>query len=257
MSETEPRSPAMQLHAAAQLASFPAQDGWPECLTPGQLANLQYPNEGTLLEKQTANSSRSVFLGVVRAAIDAGVVETVAIEARASGRHGATTHRALNGLASSEWLERDFAAAATRPVETSFKAVRGITPKACAAWFHATKEIPRSDYVRAWLGAEWSESAPKLNPPKVGTGDTATVVDQSGDPYDWKAEACRLADIVGCKKLKDDGIQQINPNSVCEAVATALGKDSRSHGKFGPLSAGFIRTIALKHWKFDRDRCKD
>lgn len=176
MSETEPRSPAMLLQMAALLVGFSTDGGWPKSLTPLQLAALQYPEEGTLQEKKASSISQFAFLVLVRSAIEAGVIETVAIEPQAPARQDAPANRAPNEFASSEWLARDFVAAPALPVETSSNAVRGITPKACVTWFRATEEIPRSDYFRAWLGDEW-----QAKPPKVGIRKTVRAGNAADD----------------------------------------------------------------------------
>ncbi len=110
MSETKQRSPAMLLQMAASLVGFSVTDGWPKSLTPSQLAALQFPNEGTLREKKAAIPYRNTFLALVKSAIDAGTIETVAIEAMASDRHSISAKSAANEIASSEWLARDFRA---------------------------------------------------------------------------------------------------------------------------------------------------
>lgn len=143
----------------AKANSTRSTSGWPVSLTPSKLAALQYPNEGTLQEKRAAILSRNAFLALVKSALDAGAIETVVMEAQAYGRNDAPANCAPNGLGSLEWRERDFVAAPALSVGTSSNAARGITRNACASWFRATREIPRSDYVRAWLGDEWQDEA--------------------------------------------------------------------------------------------------
>lgn len=175
MSETEPRSPAMLLQAAARLAPFPVKDGWPESLTPAQLAKLQYPNEGDLQERKRAIPLRNDFANLVHAAIAAGKLLTVAVERKADAQQGVSTIHAANGLGSPEWRNEQFATSSAPPVEKAASStVQAITRTACASWFSATREIPRSDYVRAWLADEWNDDKP------------ASVKGKTGRPSDLK-----------------------------------------------------------------------
>ncbi|MBP9174070.1 MAG: hypothetical protein KBF54_05945 [Rhizobiales bacterium] len=175
MSETEPRSPAMVLQAAARLAPFPVKDGWPEHLTPSQLARLQYPDEGSLPERKRAIPMRNDFSNLVNAAIAAGQLSTVAVERKADAQQGVSTVRAANGLGSQEWRNEQFATSSAPPVEkAASSAVQAVTRKACGFWFSATREIPRSDYVRAWLGDESQDEASSVAPLlPIGGGSSA------------------------------------------------------------------------------------
>lgn len=185
MSETYPQSPGMLLQAAARLASFPAKDGWPESLTPAQLGRLQYPDEGDVQERRRL---RNCFIAVVNSAIEAGQLLTVAVKQNADAQQGVSTMQARartspartrrrsfvtgwkewpewreefyaeNGLGSPEW--RAEFSRAPRPAEKAASGtIQRITREACVSWFIATREIPRSEYVRAWLGDFWQDEA--------------------------------------------------------------------------------------------------
>ena len=66
---------------------------------------------------------------------------------------------------------------------------------------------------------------------------------------DWMVQARVIADAIGLEKW-NLGIRQITARSICDAVATRLGKNQKYCGTQGPRAANAIRSVALKGWKF-------
>ena len=95
------------------------------------------------------------------------------------------------------------------------------------------------DDVNAWLkqqgvGYTWK---PKPIPIKAAPG------------VPWEEKAKAIANKIGLERY-DKGIRQITARNICEAVASELNTDTTTHGIQGPRSAGTVRTVGLKGWKF-------
>src|SRR5471032_1021825 len=87
----------------------------------------------------------------------------------------------------------------------------------------------------------------------LSTSVTAPSIAQA-QAEDWVVKSVALANEIGGRKWaqKEYGITARN---ICNAVATELakgepGEPQKYHGSQGPRSAGSIRNIALKGWKF-------
>ncbi len=153
-------------------------------------------------------------------------------------------------------------------------AVRGWVTRICAAILkgelvgvHQGKEIDpdspgsavaaavgniRADDLNTWLDSircpveidEQVELTAKANSAPVSTQNNTHE-----ESYDWKAEALKIANVIGQKKY-DSGVREITARNIAKAVAEELEKDSRSHGQRGPRASETIRKEALKSWKF-------
>jgi hypothetical protein len=65
----------------------------------------------------------------------------------------------------------------------------------------------------------------------------------------WKVQAREIAQDIGLVRW-NRGERNITARNICDAVATELGKNQKHHGNQGPRSAGAVRSLALKGWKF-------
>jgi len=270
MSEIDPRSPGMLLQAAARLASFPAKDGWPESLTPAQLGRLQYPTEGDKQERWMAIRLRNDFIAIVNSAIEAGQLSTVAVEQNADAQQGVSTMHAgaaapartrgesweiswallspelreefyaENGLEPSELFDKSYLAPL---LWTGPKAASGtlhrITREACVSWFSATttREIPRSEYVRAWLGDLWPGGKAAENE-RVGAGGTAP-----DDVGKAKAGIDGASEAMSAKLEGITDLLQLSIEKIAVGVAALQPKETDMQ-KAGRLMESFKRERA-------------
>ncbi|RFC31629.1 MAG: hypothetical protein DID92_2727745637 [Candidatus Nitrotoga sp. SPKER] len=65
-----------------------------------------------------------------------------------------------------------------------------------------------------------------------------------------KRKAQEIAQKLGEEQIANTGAWQVNSSSICESVADELAKDSSTHGRQGPQSAGNVRTKLLAGWIF-------
>ena len=67
---------------------------------------------------------------------------------------------------------------------------------------------------------------------------------------DWKEKAVEIANQLGLQKWAR-GEREITGRNICDAVATALEKDSKYHGTRGPRAATSVRNALIeKGWNF-------
>jgi len=104
------------------------------------------------------------------------------------------------------------------------------------------------DDLNAWLKEKKPRIDFKFTKPgaPAGEGEAVPVV-TGGD--DWKVKARAIADKLALERHQR-GEREITARNICDAVATELAKDSTTHGIRGERSAGSIRNLALKGWKF-------
>lgn len=171
--------PAMLLQQAARHARFAAAAGWPEVLTPGELAALQYPHDDTPEGKKRARVQQRDFYTLAASAIKAGELAAESAQREKSVYQKALEVRSsrdpwISSLASDEWLGRDFGGGRMRtvlkPVKETIE-VQALRPVSVAAWLARISEQP-SRFVFAWLLANGAASE------KVGAGGTAA--DEAG-----------------------------------------------------------------------------
>lgn len=172
--------PAMLLQQAARHARFAAAAGWPEVLTPGELAALQYPHDDTPEGKKRARVQQRDFYTLAASAIKAGELAAESAQREKSVYQKALEVRSsrdpwISSLASDEWLGRDFGGGRMRtvlkPVKETIE-VQALRPVSVAAWLARISEQP-SRFVCAWLLANGAASE------KVGAGGTAA--DDAGE----------------------------------------------------------------------------
>ena len=65
----------------------------------------------------------------------------------------------------------------------------------------------------------------------------------------WTVKARTIANKIALEKY-NRGEREITARNICDAVASELGKDPKNNGTRGPRTAGNIRNVALKGWKF-------
>lgn len=141
-----------------------ALDDWPESFTPGELAALQYPREGTDPEKRKALSNQKAMIDAIKASIEQGEAETVTGTREVSVLEKALDYRARRGMgyalrdSENSWFERDFAPRTVLVKKKETREVQAIARPTFAAWLRASgfgddegQEKP-SEHIRAWLG---------------------------------------------------------------------------------------------------------
>ena len=85
----------------------------------------------------------------------------------------------------------------------------------------------------------------------VATHSTKTAKPQ-GEPVTgdhWTVKARAIADKLALERYKR-GEREITQRNICNAVHLKLADDTKAWGTHGPRSAGNIRNVALKEWKF-------
>lgn len=75
-----------------------------------------------------------------------------------------------------------------------------------------------------------------------------SLTDKTGND-DWVEKAISIANRIGQQRWKS-GQQEITSRNICEDVAAELAKDETTWGVRGPRSAHYVRTAALRRWKF-------
>ena len=152
MTETTTESPAILKREALRLAGLPVDGDWPESVTPGELAAMQYPCDHTTASEARKLSRRKQrdLAALAKAAIDAGELPTVPAVRQVSAMAKATEMRnswIMGGPRSVTRLVR---------VSAGSREVQAIERGPCAAWLGAIGKPP-GEYVRAWLGDKWQE----------------------------------------------------------------------------------------------------
>ena len=196
MTETTTESPAILKREALRLAGLPVDGDWPESVTPGELAAMQYPCDHTTAPeaRKLPRRKQRDLAALAKAAIDAGELPTVPAVRQVSAMAKATEMRnswIMGGPRSVTRLVR---------VSAGSREVQAIERGPCAAWLDAIGKPP-GEYVRAWLGDESPEeangsAAPWSNATETGAGELATTAEvraalalATGDHFDQFARA--------------------------------------------------------------------
>jgi hypothetical protein len=165
MTETTTKSAARLLTEAAGIARFPAADGWPPELLPGELAALMAGCRRTDDRKRYDVEYRLIATG-----IKGGKLQTVTVLRPPSLADTFMAVRRAREPGNSGWATNWDSDAPRRieriPREIELREVQAIDRASCRTWLDAIKEPP-GEYVRAWLGDDCREGAqqPKPAPP--------------------------------------------------------------------------------------------
>jgi hypothetical protein len=167
MTETTTKSAARLLTEAAGIAGFPAADGWPLELLPGQLAGLMAGCRRKDDPKRYDVENRLIATG-----IKDGKLQTVTVLRPPSLAEAFMAARLARVPGNSGWVT-NWQSDAPRRIErikpdAELREVQAIERRPCATWLDAIGE-PAGEYVRAWLGPEY-EAALKVSP-----GNTASI----------------------------------------------------------------------------------
>jgi hypothetical protein len=175
MTETTTKSGAILKREALRLMDLSADGDWPESVTPGELADMQYPsNPATPKEvKKLLRQKRLDLAAEARKAIDAGELPTVPAVRQVSALVKAFEMR-------NSWVTggpRRVTKIVRAPIAS--KNVQAIERLPCRTWLDAIGEPP-NEYVRAWLGPEYEAAL------KVGSGKAAPAADsRPGERIDY------------------------------------------------------------------------
>lgn len=142
--------------------------GWPDSFTPGEIAALQYPREGTDPEKRRAVTEQRALAAQLAKDIAAGELEIVETDYTPKPTRVVRRIARSNYLASDDWMTRDNSfrvlAFDTSPPPAPVT-IKTIERAPFAAWLDALGLEPSAHLV-AWLGetlqpAQAPESADK------------------------------------------------------------------------------------------------
>lgn len=108
----------------------------------------------------------------------------------------------------------------------------------------------RADNLNKWLeSAGYNVQVDEESHQVVPVPDAESAPVTSPSDSDWKEQARVIANAIGLEKW-NSGIRQISARSICDAVATRLGKNQKCWGTQGPRNSNAVRSVALKGWKF-------
>jgi hypothetical protein len=157
MTETTTKSAARLLTEAAGIARFPAADGWPPELLPGELAALMAGCRRTDDRKRYDVEYRLIATG-----IKGGKLQTVTVLRPPSLADTFMAVRRAREPGNSGWATNWDSDAPRRieqiPREVELREVQAIDRASCRTWLDAIEE-PAGEYVRAWLGDTCPEPA--------------------------------------------------------------------------------------------------
>lgn len=85
--------------------------------------------------------------------------------------------------------------------------------------------------------------------PSVKLGTSAAEKSTGTNNKSWIGKALAITNRLALEKYQR-GEREISARNTCGAVAIELAKDPTTHGTRGERTAGNIRTVALKGWKF-------
>jgi hypothetical protein len=194
MTETTTKSAARRLTEAAGIADFPAADGWPPELLPGQLAGLMAGCRRKDDPKRYDVENRLIATG-----IKGGKLQTVTVLRPPSRADAFMAARRARVPGNSGWATNWDSDAPRRieriPREVELREYQAIDRASCRTWLDAIEEPP-GEYVRAWLGDECREeangsAAPWSKATETGAGELATTAEvraalalATGDKFD-------------------------------------------------------------------------
>ena len=227
--------PAMLLQQAARHARFAAAGGWPDVLTIGELAALQYPHDDTPEGKKRARLQQRDFYAMVSNAVKASELTAEVVRRVKTVYQQALEYRAsrdpwVSAFGSDEWTGRDFGGrhrprTVLMPVQETIE-VQAVRPATVAPWLGTIGEQP-SRYVAAWFEAKGAAH-------EKGNGEVAKETPQE--------RRARLR--ARCKQLKTEGVrgwqvQTASEENISTARLKALLADDTGtpNTKFGRLAS--------------------
>lgn len=159
MTENSPKSPARLLIEAWQIVRWQGgHEAWPDEFQPEELAALMAGCQRKEDKRRYTTEAALISAGIKSRALAIRAEETK----RTIPGHEIDTGERFNfgGLTARQIA---ITSATEKITRRQF-----IDRRACAAWLRAIGESNPSEYVRAWLGAEWKESNAEAAAPQPG-----------------------------------------------------------------------------------------
>ena len=220
-----------------------AQADWPDALTPGELAALQYPREGTDAEKRKARQNQGAMVDSIKAAIAAGELATglrsVQVSVSESQIDYAAVIRRRNSNrgfgVSDNWGFRDSGFPMHQvKIGVRTEEIPVVPCDAFATWLATQGEAP-GEHIRAWFDAKGA------GPAKVGAGgtapDAAGKAKAGGRPKGRQGELLQKIIEALAEWAASNG-EAFDPNSMPGQVGSTADADGSFHWLCAKLYPG-------------------